>query len=298
MSQGHDARYKWVFSHPLFVEKFLRSFVRLPFVKKLNFEAMERVDKEFVSEEFRTLESDIVYKVPYRESCIYIFLLIEFQSTVDKTMPFRFLRYTGELYRFAKPGSESGLYPATFPILLYNGDDEWNVPCNTAELIEKSIPAGFIPRFRYFPVLINQFSKRSLVKIRNVVSAMFFIENSKPAELEAGMDELVGIIQNEETESLKILARWFNGYLQNITKRTIDIDADALYAKITSPMEVRHMFATKLREHEEALITKGKIEGKIESARRMLAEGLSIDLVSKCSGLTQSEVENLKNNKG
>ncbi len=78
------------------------------------------------------------------------------------------------------------------------------------------------------------------------------------------MDELVGIIQNEETESLKILARWFNGYLQHITKRTSDIDADALYAKITSPMEVRQMFATKLREHEEALITKGKIEGKIE----------------------------------
>ncbi len=183
MSQGHDARYKWVFSHPLFVEKFLRSFVRLPFVKKLNFEAMERVDKEFVSEEFRTLESDIVYKVPYRESCIYIFLLIEFQSTVDKTMPFRFLRYTGELYRFAKPGAESGLYPATFPILLYNGDDEWNVPCNTAELIEKSIPAEFIPRFRYFPVLINQFSKRSLVKIRNVVSGMFYGHPQKTASL-------------------------------------------------------------------------------------------------------------------
>ena len=149
MEQGHDARYKWVFSHPLFVEKFLRSFVRLPFVKKLDFGAMERLDKEFVTEEFRSLESDIVFKVPFRDSFIYIFLLIEFQSTVDKTMPFRFLRYTGELYRFTKPNPESGLYPAIFPVLLYNGNEDWKSLCSTSSLIEASIPSEYIPNFQF-----------------------------------------------------------------------------------------------------------------------------------------------------
>lgn len=234
-------------------------------------------------------------EMKYSDSFIYIFLLIEFQSTVDKTMPFRFLRYTGELYRFTKPNPESGLYPAIFPVLLYNGNEDWKSLCSTSSLIEASIPSEYIPNFQFFPVLINQFSKRSLVKIRNVVSAMFYIENSLPAELEASMDELIKIIENEEAESLKILANWFNGYLKHIAKKHDAIDTNALYDQITSPMEVRQMFATKLKEYEETLLTKGKIEGKIEAARRMLARGLDVTCIMDVTGLSQDEIETLRN---
>ena len=305
MSNGHDSRYKWVFSHPSFVKKFLQSFVPLSFVKKLDFDAMERVDKEFVSEEFRSLESDIVYKIPYCGSCIYIFLLIEFQSTVDSAMPLRFLRYTGELYRFAKPNTKTGLYPAAFPVLLYNGDEKWHVAHNVANLIEKSIPSEFIPNFRYFPVLINEFSRRTLVKIRNAVSAIFYIENSRVEELEARMDELVTIIKDEETESLRVLAKWFIGYLRHKAGRRPDTDTEKLYEQITSPMEVKTMFATKLREHEDELLQQGRQEGRqegmqlgmqekaIEAAHRMKAKGYTVDDIAEITGLSKEQIEAL-----
>ena len=126
---------------------------------------------------------------------------------------------------------------------------------------------------------------------------MFYIENSLPAELEASMDELIKIIENEEAESLKILANWFNGYLKHIAKKHDAIDTNALYDQITSPMEVRQMFATKLKEYEETLLTKGKIEGKIEAARRMIDEGLSDDLIKRITGLSQDEIEALRSKK-
>ena len=131
---------------------------------------------------------------------------------------------------------------------------------------------------------------------------MFYIENSLPAELEASMDELIKIIENEEAESLKILANWFNGYLKHIAKKHDAIDTNALYDQITSPMEVRQMFATKLKEYEETLLTKGKIEGKIEgkidTARRMIDEGLSDDLIKRVTGLSQDEIEDLRSKQG
>jgi len=65
---------------------------------------------------------------------------------------------------------------------------------------------------------------------------MFFIENSQPAELEGRMSDLVSIIRNEDTESLRILALWFNGYLSHLANQNIGLDADAVYAQITSPM--------------------------------------------------------------
>ena len=125
----HDSRYKYLFSHPGFVERLLTSFVDEPFVKEIDFTHLERVNASFVSEEFQQRESDIIWKLPLKGSTVYLFLLLEFQSTVDRRMPLRFLRYITafyEAYLDEHPGIEK--LPAVFPLLLYNGDDRWSVP--------------------------------------------------------------------------------------------------------------------------------------------------------------------------
>lgn len=55
---------------------------------------------------------------------VYIFLLMEFQSTVDRFMALRFLRYICEFYQSLDTGTLKRL-PAVFPLLLYNGDGKW-----------------------------------------------------------------------------------------------------------------------------------------------------------------------------
>ncbi|TVQ22731.1 MAG: hypothetical protein EA382_11495, partial [Spirochaetaceae bacterium] len=52
IADNHDRRYKYLFSHPGFVERLLTSFVDEPFVKELDFSTLERVNSTFVSEEF------------------------------------------------------------------------------------------------------------------------------------------------------------------------------------------------------------------------------------------------------
>jgi len=43
---------------------------------------------------------------------------------------------------------------------------------------------------------------------------------------------------------------------------------------------------------------KGKIEGKIEDAAKMLEKGLDVSLISEITGLTEMEINGLKKNKG
>ncbi|WP_114632601.1 Rpn family recombination-promoting nuclease/putative transposase [Oceanispirochaeta sp. M2] len=68
--------------------------------------------------------------------------------------------------------------PAVFPLLLYNGDAKWTAESSFENLIEPTIPGRYVPRFEYFKVLENEFSPDVLFQIRNVVSAVFYIENS------------------------------------------------------------------------------------------------------------------------
>jgi predicted transposase/invertase (TIGR01784 family) len=190
MAGEHDARYKYLFSQPLFVRKLLESFVREPFVSRLDFSKMQRVGTSFVSDSFREKESDIIWKIDFAGSPLYLFLLLEFQSTVDQTMPLRFLRYITEFYQSFHGETASGKLPAVFPVVLYNGDMHWSVAGNSAELIEKTIPEKYIPSFTYYAVIENAIPKETLLRIKNALSAVFYTENTAVEELNSELDAL------------------------------------------------------------------------------------------------------------
>lgn len=143
MKDIHDRQYKKVFSNPLLAQKLLSSFVHEKFIKHLDFDRMTRKDKSYITPNMKRYESDIVYEIYYKNKPVYVYILLEFQSTVDWKMPIRFLRYILELYEDNGRNSESGLYPAIFPLLLYNGEVKWTAKRNISELIEGSILSHF-----------------------------------------------------------------------------------------------------------------------------------------------------------
>ncbi len=93
MIKHHDRQYKKVFSTPILAQKLLTSFVHEKFIKHLDFDTMTRKDKSYVTPNMKKYESDIVYEIYFKDRPVYIYILMEFQSTVDKKMPIRFLRY-------------------------------------------------------------------------------------------------------------------------------------------------------------------------------------------------------------
>ena len=173
MRQKHDERYKKVFSSPIFIELLLKSFVHEHFIKGLDFSKLTRLDKSFIDKTMQNRESDLVWKIYFKNRPIYLYVLLEFQSTVDKTMPLRFLRYILELTETYGIDKETGLYPAVFPLLLYNGDTTWTAKFNSKDLYSKNIPEKYIPNFEYHPILVNKIEKKDLLKIHNAVSAIF-----------------------------------------------------------------------------------------------------------------------------
>ena len=202
-------------------------------------------------------------------------------------MPVRFLRYITELYESFRKLPENGKFPAVFPLLLYSGDSKWIAKEEISVLIEKSIPKEYIPKFKYYPIFINRIEKKSLEKINNAVSALFYIGNSSPEELENETDILIEIIKNENLSVVKELVEWFNNYLSALSG---NIETETISLKLESLMEVKTMFATKLKEHDEKLIE----QGLKETAVKMLEEDAEISFVSRVTGLSVETIKKLK----
>jgi predicted transposase YdaD len=62
----HDHGYKLVFSHPEVVRDLLRGFVREDWVRRLDFDTLERVGSSFVAEDLRGRENDVLWRARRR----------------------------------------------------------------------------------------------------------------------------------------------------------------------------------------------------------------------------------------
>ncbi|HEY4565135.1 MAG TPA: Rpn family recombination-promoting nuclease/putative transposase, partial [Thermoanaerobaculia bacterium] len=130
MSQGgavaeHDSGYKLLFSHPEMVEDLIRGFVHEDWVRDLDFSTLEKVPGNYVAPNLMPRESDVVWKLRWKDGrVLYVYLLIEFQSTVDSSMALRMMVYLGLFYQdLLKRGetTPSGKLPPVLPLVLYNG---------------------------------------------------------------------------------------------------------------------------------------------------------------------------------
>jgi predicted transposase/invertase (TIGR01784 family) len=285
----HDRGYKSLFSHPRMVEELIRSFVKEEFVQDIDFSTLTRTFNSFVTEEFREREADIIWQVSIKGRPIYFYLLIEFQSTVDRFMVLRLLSYLLlfylELIKDEKVRNADRL-PAIFPILLYSGTEKWTAAQSIEELISDAsrVPSAFIPSFRYYKIAENEFAKESLVKLNNIVSLLFLIERANVKELGEIVSDAIDVLKKEVDEELqRSFGRWLRKLFEK-KKIAIHIDIETMTGQ-----EVRTMLEANIERYEEELLARGREEGKglaaSEYARKMKAQGVDREIIINVTGI-------------
>ena len=138
------------------VEDLLREFVGTDWLAEVDLDTLERVNASYVSDDLKDREDDIVWRVKAKDRWLYVYILLEFQSRVDRFMALRMMVYVGLLYQDLLRGKHTGakdLLPPVLPIVLYNGESRWTAPQDIGELIDH-LPGGiglgsFRPQMRY-----------------------------------------------------------------------------------------------------------------------------------------------------
>ena len=184
---NHDNGYKLLFSHASVVADVLRGFVKEDWVQEVDLTSLERVEGSYVSDDLRSRESDMLWKVQWRGRALYVYILLEFQSKVDRFMAVRVMTYLGLLYQDLvrqKALTSSGRLPPVFLLVLYNGAQPWRAVLDVADLIEP-VPGGldaYRPRLRYALLDEAQVPEMELEAERNVAAALFRLEKSHDPE--------------------------------------------------------------------------------------------------------------------
>ena len=217
---SHDNSYKLLFSHPEMMVDLLKGFVNEAWVNQCDFTSLEKVSGSYVSDDLRDREDDLIWRVRWGDEWIYVYLLLEFQSTVDHFMAVRILGYLGLLYqdiiRTGELKTQDKL-PPVLPVVLYNGARPWQAPVNLDPLIHPA-PAGlenYRPHISYLLLDEGRYEENYLGSLKNLVAALFQLENSRTdKDIQTVIVRLIDWLKHPEQSGIRrAFTVWINRVL-------------------------------------------------------------------------------------
>ena len=139
LSNPHDKLFKTVFSDPKEARSFFQSYLPETLVSTIDWSSLILIDKEFIDEDFKSSESDLLYQAQLKEGKqeIQMYLLFEHQSKPDKWLRFRLLKYCCRIWdeSFKADPNQQILKPIV-PIVFYQGKYPWKYGTELLDLIE------------------------------------------------------------------------------------------------------------------------------------------------------------------
>jgi predicted transposase/invertase (TIGR01784 family) len=273
----HDLSYRKLFSEPRLVEELIRGFLDQGWTGRLDFGSLERINASFVSDRHRNREGDMIWKLRFRDGRpLYVYLLVEFQSEVQKFMAVRLMAYVGLLYQdLIRQGglTPDGKLPLVVPIVLYNGEERWWAPRQLAELIEEADPEAdvFRPRLEYWLIDEGSYPLADLEARRNLAAVLFWLEKApEPEDVQRGIARLVELLGGPDDGGLR---RAFAVWLQGVRLAGQGIQEEELPA-VLGLEEFRTMLEKRVEEWNQKLLERGREEGRQKGEADLLLSQL------------------------
>jgi predicted transposase YdaD len=273
MSQDHDSSYKFLFSNPELVRDLIIGFIPDDWLHSLDYSTLEKVPGHYVTEDFQQRADDIVWRVKVGGEWLYLYLLIEFQSSVDKYMALRMMVYTGLLYQdLIKRGDvlADGRLPPILPIVLYNGSQRWTAATEVADLIP-AVPGlveQFKPKLRYLLIDENAYSDSQLVSVNNLVAAVFRLEH--PADPQTISDLLTSLNDwlSDRPDLRRMFALWIRATLMRKPEYGI------VLPQVDDLQEINIMLSQRLEEWAHRYRAEGVLQGIEKGIEQGVKQGI------------------------
>lgn len=294
----HDAVFKQFLTHPETARDFLDIHLPPALRKLCDLNTLQLASGSFIEDDLRPYYSDVLYSLKAGNGDGYVYCLIEHQSTPDKHMAFRLIRYAiAAMQRHLDAGHKT--LPLVIPVLFYQGKVS-PYPYSMSWLDEFEMPEE--ARMLYgqnFPLVdITIIPDDEIMQHRRMAILELLQKHIRQRDLSELLDQLTTLLLGGNTTQEQLISV-INYMLQAGESR--------------DPATLINTLASRVPQHEEALMTiaeqlrlegeqrgiqkglqlgeqKGEREATLKIARTMLTSGLDRAMVMKMTGLTETEL--------
>ncbi|MFW5400357.1 Rpn family recombination-promoting nuclease/putative transposase [Yersinia sp. 1252 StPb PI] len=306
----HDALFKQFLTHPETARDFLDVHLPPALRQACDLNTLRLESGSFIEEDLRAYYSDVLYSLKAGQGDGYIYALIEHQSSPDRHMGFRLMRYAiAAMQRHLDAGNDK--LPLVIPILFYHGQvTPYPYPMNWLQEFSEPELAGQLYSNDFPLVDVTVISDDEIMTHRRMAILELLQKHVRQRDLAELLEQLVTLLLAGYTNNEQLTS------LMNYMLQVGDTAAPENFIRELARRSPQHeeVLMTIAQKLEQKGIEKGRqegrmegiqlgeakgrqegvLEGKLEVARTMLANGIDRDSVMKMTGLTADDLAQIR----
>jgi predicted transposase YdaD len=294
MHHPHDMMVRAVLSDLAEATSFLQTHLPQEVSQALSWSTLKLLEGSFVDEHLRESEADILYEVQHvsGEASVWVYILLEHQSTPDRWMRFRLLKYCCRIWDLSfREYPDQRELPAIVPLVFYQGERRWSYSSEFADLFAESVREWpGVPRFSHG--LIDQSGLQPdevQGELKTQLMQLVMLAAYHPAL--AWMEQVARLLG-----SLSSLAP--SGGINYVR-------IFVLYILATQEPETAQSFRDVLRQHApevgedlmtyaQELLKEGEIRAEVRIIENLLREGMEWPAIERITGVNETHFQALK----
>lgn len=295
----HDALFKQFLTDPDTARDFLAIHLPETLRQVCDLSTIRLEPGSYIDKDLRPFYSDVVYSVGTATGNTgYIYCTIEHQSSPDKLMPFRLMRYAlAVMQNHLRQGNDQ--LPLVIPMLFYHGmASPYPYSMNWLNLFAEPTLAGTLYTDSFPLVDVTIIPDEAILQQKRIAMLELALKHARLRDLMELAEPMAfllkcGLCTRDQLASLLT-------YLADVGDTNNPQRLLEILAKSSPEYEdVVMTIAQKLRqegrqEGRKEGHSEGRLEEKREVARKMLMKGIDPVLVMQVTGLTEQELGQLK----
>jgi len=293
----HDAVFKQFLSQKETAKDFFEIWLPNEIKALCHLETLKVESGSFIDEDMKAYQNDILYSLKTKKGKGYLYVVIEGQSSPDKLIAWRLMRYSlAAMQKHLDAGNKT--LPLVFPVLFYMGKKSphpystyW-LDCFEDKSLAESI---YTQPFRLADV--TTLADGEIMQHRRMALLELVQKHIRHRDMSELLNEIVDILSYNEYTDNEVMTM-MNYLIQE--------------GNATNPMEFITEIAKKSEKYEGTLMTmaqalrqegrqegiqegiqKGKAESARTIARQLLANGVDRAIVKMSTGLSDAEMNAL-----
>lgn len=302
----HDAAFRQFLTQPDVARDFMELHLPAELRNICDLSTLKLESGSFVEDDLRQYFSDVLYSLKTTAGDGYIHVLIEHQSSADKHMAFRLIRYAvAAMQRHLQAGHQK--LPLVIPVLFYTGKrspypystrwlDEFEDPLLACKLYSNAFPL----------VDVTVIPDDEIAGHRSMAALTLLQKHIHQRDLAELIDRLAPILLAGYLSSSQVIS-----LVHYIVQAGETSDAEAFVRELAQRVpqhgDALMTIAQQLEQKgiekgiekgiqlgEQRGIEKGRNEGRLEVARTMLQNGIDRTTVMKMTGLTEDDLMQIR----
>ncbi|PHI32030.1 Rpn family recombination-promoting nuclease/putative transposase [Budvicia aquatica] len=302
----HDSLFKQFLSHAETARDFLQIHLPHSLLEMCDLNSLKLESSSFIEPNMRAHVSDMLYSVKTTQGAGYVYCLIEHQSTPDKLMAFRLMRYSiSAMQQHIDQGHDT--LPLVIPILFYHGQiqpypfslswlDSFVLPERAKDLYAGKFPLvdlTVLPdteilthkRIALLEIILKHARQRDMAELLGELVYLLSLDYYTDEQLRTALNYLIQVGNTADPD----------GFIRELAEQSPQHE-DVLMT-IAQQLEQRGLEKGRQEGLEKGL-EKGRQEGEKEAALKiaqsMLDSGYDNEIVKKMTGLSLDELTQIQ----